>query len=162
MGLDQSEVDAYLQADKRIVGDGPIEWERPAPDCSRWSGTVEVDAVRVGEVWFIANPELPKAWHFTLSLHKTVVYRLENQVPPARHQNRRGCPDGFPGRFGAVPHEHVWIAAVPKLRCARPIKELADGNHHAFFQAFCERAKLVCGPEYSSPLPPFTEMELGS
>jgi hypothetical protein len=157
--LSQAEVDAFIAAEKRVVGSS-MDWEWQGDERARWSSAVEVDAVRRGEVWLIANALIPRSWHFSLCLHKTTVLRLEDQPPPARHQNR-GCPEGFPARIGAIPHEHVWIDGC-NLNCVQPREDLLGEDHRAFFQAFCERANLVFAADYRPPEPPEIRMNLAT
>ncbi|HYP54683.1 MAG TPA: hypothetical protein VEQ41_00055 [Solirubrobacterales bacterium] len=160
MELEQTQVDDFLAAKKVALGEGPVDWEHKTPELATWSAIVEVDAVRKGEVRLVANPRVDRAWSFMLLLHKTAVYRLEDQPPPARHLNR-GCPESFPRRIGCEPHEHVWIRGRD-LHCARPVDSLRDGDHHDFFKAFCERANLEFQSEYRPPEPPMQMLELGS
>lgn len=157
--LSQAEVDAFVDAEKHVVGSS-MDWKHEGEERALWSAPVEIEAVRRGEVWLIANPLVPRAWHFKLCLHKTTVLRLEDQPPPAKHQNR-GCPSDFPRKIGAIPHEHVWVEGR-NLDCVRGRNDLLDADHHAFFQAFCERANLIFEADYQPPEPPEMRMNLAA
>lgn len=153
MALAQADVDAFMAVEKVVPGNTatPMKWAAPVPTRRIWRGPVEVAGGRVGEIFLLANPSLPRAWTFKLDYHGEKVYRIDVKPAAARHCNLRACPEGFPNKVRNREHEHVYVEGLSDA-CARPIEGFESSDHRAIFDEFCRRARIVFNPAYISPL----------
>lgn len=148
MALSQGEVDAFMAADK-VVPERPMKWGTRKSGHRWWRGPLEVGGHRVGEVYFNANPALPRSWTFKTIFHGTEVYRLDVHSGPSGHCNT-ACPDDFPRKVRTAEHEHVYIEGLG-CKCARPIAGIETASDPEVFALYCERTRLTFEPTYTSP-----------
>jgi hypothetical protein len=118
-----------------------MTWQAPTPERYLCRAPLEVDAVRVGELFLFINPAFDRSWSFTLSLRGEQVSRWDVKPTVSGHNNpRRGCPEGFGRKVRKPEHEHVWVEGLD-CRCARALEDVDTSNPQGR-----REASRSCGP----------------
>lgn len=151
----QAEVDAFMAAPK-VVPAQTMAWAEPSNREAHWSGGLEVESVRRGNIFLRVNLAVERHWTFKIRYQGEEVYQLDVRPPPSSHPNPRGRPEGFERRVTCPQHEHVFRVGLG-LRCARALPDL-NGDFFSVFQDFCCRGRITFEPDYEPP--PMVQLEL--
>lgn len=155
--LSQAQVEAFLQADKVLLG--PMVWaSRTTAAADLAILPVEMAAVEAGSVVAIQKPGSTRDWTFQLKVGREQVLRwdFKPEGVPRRHRNPLGRPADFLAADRALIHEHPWDQRwAPDLRLSRGLVGLEEHDHRQAYRAFCDHANIDHSTvEYVAPPEP--------
>lgn len=148
--IDQSEIVAFLAADKVVLPATLMRWTRRNPNSYIARLPVEFRGMRVGELFLMASVATERCWRFKLLRQRAEILRWDFTVPPSRHRNALSCGAGFERNVYDLEHEHLWQPGEG-LECATGLTGLADLDHRGALEAFSRRAKIDMQAPYVSP-----------